>query len=341
MVTSSFVDALVSMATAKKNIFGAVLCVENGDRSLSYLHAAGNLTEDQPYFIASVTKLYVTAILLKLRAEHLLDLDDSIATYLPEDILQNLHIFKGKDYSKDLTIRHLMSNTSGIPDYFSYDAMKELLAGVDKSWGFEKVIASAKQKKPAFAPGQKAQYSDTNYQLLGKIIETITNKNIHTVFKEFIFDELQLEHTYLYKDENDHRLASIYYKNQEFHLPKYMASIGPEGGIVSTAKECMIFIKAFMNEHFFPKEYLHELKDWKFLLLPGMFFYGVGIANQPISFKNLKNGLIGHWGQTGAFAFHHPETDLYFTGTTNQFYGQNAAAKMMMKIIKKVKSTKA
>ncbi|MGY0694701.1 serine hydrolase [Virgibacillus sp. FSP13] len=75
-----------------------------------------------------------------------------------------------------MTIKHLMSNTSGIPDYFSSDLIGELTAGMDQSWGFDRTIASVKQKKPKFAPGKKAQYSDTNYQLLGKIIETITKK---------------------------------------------------------------------------------------------------------------------------------------------------------------------
>ena len=75
-------------------------------------------------------------------------------------------------------------------------------------------MTSAKQLKPKFAPGKKARYSDTNYQLLGKIIETVTKKDIHTVFKEFIFDELKLENTYLYEDVNDNRPAPIYYKDK-------------------------------------------------------------------------------------------------------------------------------
>ncbi|MGY0694979.1 serine hydrolase domain-containing protein [Virgibacillus sp. FSP13] len=332
-----FLDELVSSALSKKNIFGTVLCVEKGDNSISFMSRAGNLTADKPYFIASVTKLYVKAVLLKLRSENLLHLQDKISKYFSDDILHELHLLKGKDYSKDITISHLMSNTSGIPDYFSSDVITELTAGKDQSWGFEKTIASAKQKKPKFAPGKKAQYSDTNYQLLGKIIEMITKKDIHTVFKVFIFDELKLEETYLYEDVNDLRPETFYFKDKEIHLPKYMSSIGPEGGIVSTAKETMIFLKAFMNGHFFPKEYFKELKSWKILFGPGLFFYGVGIASQPISLKELKGGLIGHWGQTGAFAFYHPKTDLYFTGTVNQFYGHSAAAKMMIKIIKMYK----
>ena len=302
-----------------------------------FLYGAGNLAAEQPFFIASVTKLYVTAILLKLRSENRLHLHDKISKFLSDEILHELHVYKGRDYSKEISIEHLMSNTSGIPDYFSTEAVRELTAGIDQHWGFERAITSAKLKKPKFTPGKKAQYSDTNYQLLGKIIETITNEDISKVFKEFIFDELQLENTYLYEDVNDKRPAPIYYKDKEIHLPKYMSSIGPEGGIVSTAKESIVFLKAFFNGYFFPKEYFNELKNWKLLFGPGLFFYGVGIARQPISIKDLKNGLIGHWGQTGSFSFYHQETDLYFSGTTNQFYGQNVAAKMMRKIIKNVK----
>lgn len=337
---SLFVNQLVSNAVSKKHIYGAVLCVESGDSSFSYVCGAGNLESDTPYFIASVTKLYVTAVLLKLRSENQLHLQNKISNYFSKDFLQELHVCKGFEYSNEITIKHLMSNTSGIPDYFSSEVIRELTAGIDQSWGFEKTIASAKQKKPKFAPGKKAEYSDTNYQLLGRIIEIVTKKDIHTVFKEIIFDELNLVDTYLYEDVNDKRPFPIYYKDKEIYLPKYMSSIGPEGGIVSTAKESMIFLKAFINGHFFPKEYFQELKDWKILFGPGLFFYGVGITSQPISMKDIKNGLIGHWGQTGAFSFYHPKTDLYFTGTVNQFYGHRAAAKMMLKVIKSVDGTK-
>lgn len=242
-IIEQFVDELVSNAASRKNIYGAVLCVENGDNTLSYLSGAGNLTIDKTHFIASVTKLYVTAVLLKLRSENRLHLHDTLSQYFSHDVLHELHLYKGIDYSKEITIKQLMSNTSGIPDYFSFRVIRQLSAGKDQSWGFERVIASAKQKKTKFPPGKKVQYSDTNYQLLGKIIETITDKDIHTVFKEFIFDELQLKHTYLYDVVNDQQPASIYFRNKELHLPKYMSSIGPEGGIVSTAKESMIFFK--------------------------------------------------------------------------------------------------
>ncbi len=114
----------------------------------------------------------------------------------------------------------------------------------------------------------------------------------------------------------------------------YMSSIGSEGGIVSTAEETMIFLKAFFSGYFFLEEVFKELKSWKLLFGPGLFYYGTGISSQPISLLELKDGLIGHWGQSGSFAFYHPKTDLYFSGTVNQFFGHRVAAKLMMKIIK-------
>ncbi|MGM7701900.1 serine hydrolase domain-containing protein [Pseudalkalibacillus sp. Hm43] len=331
------IDDITSNAVSKKNIFGSVICVEKGDGSLSLISSAGNLTVEQPYFIASVTKLYVTAVLLELRAEKQLQLDDKISRYLSDDILHQLHVFKNVDYSNEITIKQLMSNTSGIPDYFSSEVVSELTAGKDQEWGFHRTIAHAKRKTPKFAPGKKAQYSDTNFQLLGKIIEIVTDKDIRTVFKERIFNELSLGNTYLYEDVNDSGPAHLYYKDKKLHLPVYISSIGPEGGIVSTAEDTMIFLKAFFNGRFFPKKDFEELKSWRILFGPGLFYYGVGIASQPISLVELKEGLIGHWGQSGAFAFYHPKTDLYFTGTVNQFVGHRVAAKLMLDIIKTYK----
>ena len=241
------------------------------------------------------------------------------------------------DYSKEITIKHLMSNTSGIPDYFSSTLVSELTAGKDQKWGFDRTIAYAKQQKPKFPPGKKAQYSDTNYQLLGKIIELVTEKDIQTVFKEYIFDELDLKETYLYEDMNDSETCPIVCKREGVTFTNVHVIHRTRRRIVSTARESMIFLKTFIKGHLFPITYFGELKEWKLLFGPGLFYYGVGIASQPVSFFELKDGLIGHWGQSGSFAFYHPKTDLYFTGTVNQFYGHGIAAKKIIKIIKSYK----
>lgn len=168
-------------------------------------------------------------------------------------------------------------------------------------------------------------------------------KSIGDAFDDYIFKPLNLQNTYAYQDINDNAPVPFYYKKQIVHAPKYMASVTAEGGIVSTAKETMIFLKAFFNGFFFPKETIMELKkNWNMIYFPGQFYFGLGLEKlwtpRLISpFKPIGE-LLGFWGQTGAFAFHNPETDLYFTGTVNQAsgFGHSAAFKAMINIIKSV-----
>jgi len=346
----SLIEHTARQMIKKRNNFGAVLCVEKGDNAFSWTGAAGNIEKNDQYFIASVTKLYVTAVVLKLSGENRLHLEDPIADYLSEDIVRGLHVLDGVDYSHDITIKHLISNTSGIPDYFACKASNgktvstQLFNGKDEDWPLEKTLVLIKKLKPKFKPGQrgKVNYSDTNYQLLGKIIENITGLNMREVFQTFIFDELGLSKTYVFEDVNDTRPVSLYYKSNAVNLPLYMSSIAPEGGIVSTANETMIFLKAFFNGYFFPKEEVEELKQWNRIYFPGQFYYGIGLENlwvpRFISPSKPIKEMLGFWGQTGAFAFYNPERDVYFTGTINQSsgFGHSAAFNAMIKIIKAI-----
>jgi D-alanyl-D-alanine carboxypeptidase len=207
-----------------------------------------------------------------------------------------------------------------------------------------KQFNAVKKLKPKFPPGKKgkASYSDTNYQILGKIIESVTGKNISEVFREYIFDPLHLKETYVYTDQADQSPVPFYYKTKKLWLPEYMTSVSAEGGIVSTAAECMIFLKAFFQGDFFPAETLEHLKQWNLILPPpGLFFYGIGLEKlwTPWFISPLKpiSEILGFWGQTGSFAWYNPDTDLYFCGTTNQIDGSGhaAAGKAILKMIKK------
>ena len=142
----------------------------------------GEMKPDSKFFIASVTKLYVTAVVVSLIEEGRLNLNDKIAKHLPSCYAENIHVLKGTDHSNDITVMHLISNTSGLPDYFTHKeqgkptASDHLSNGNDEAWDIDKTISEIKKMTPKFAPGQKGKvsYSDTNYQLLGKIIEAIT-----------------------------------------------------------------------------------------------------------------------------------------------------------------------
>ncbi len=344
----AFLEQTVQRMVRSRAVHGAILCVEDGDGSLSFTGAAGNLKADQRYFIASVTKMYMTVVVLRLRDEGRLGLDDPIGDHLPADLIRGLHVMDGIDRTAEITIKHLISNTSGLTDYFfgkSADGTKPataLFEGNDEPWPLERIVERVRTLRPRFRPGQrgKVHYSDTNYELLGRIIEAITGKSVAEVFGDYIFDELGLRNTYAFTDPADTTPAPMYYKDKPVHVPRYIASITPEGGLVSTAPEVMVFLKAFFDGRFFPKETIEELKQWNRIYFPGQFDFGIGLEKQWIprfmSPLNPIGELLGFWGQCGAFAFHNPQRDLYFTGTVNQLsgFGHGSAVKAMLRIMK-------
>ncbi len=348
VLNEAFVKDIVTKMIDRKEIHSAVFSVESGDGSLALTAAAGDMKSDDRYFIASVTKLYVTAVVLMLKSENQLSLEDRIVDYFPKGMLKGLHVLDGVEYTDEITVRHLISNTSGIPDYFfgktssGKKAATELLEGKDEAWPLERILETVRNIKPRFRPGKKgkALYSDTNYELLGAIIEKITGKPIDNVFKEFIFDKLGLQNTYSFKDENDETPAQLYYKTNAVRLPKYLASVTVEGGIVSTAEEVMRFLKAFFAGEFFPVEEIDNLKRWNMVFGPGLFLFGIGLEKFYLPFFMKPffpiGETLGFWGQTSAFAWYNVQNDIYLTGTANQLGGRGhrLASDAIMKTIK-------
>jgi len=333
------VDQIVQ-ETIKKNIFGAAFYISSEDNSIDLISTAGNITPENPYYIASINKLFISSILLKLHARGQVDISDKISNYISKEYITGLHIYNGKEFSSDLTIAHLLSHTSGLPCYLTdkqadgRKVMTDLEAGVDQPWPIDKVIQSVKRMKTHFPPGKKgkAKYSDTNYQILNLIIEGVTGMPVQIVLKD-LFRELNLEHTYVFENTQDNNFVPIYYKTKQIILPHFLSST--QNDIISTARDQMTFLKAFFKGHFFPMERFHELEKWNNVFFP--FRYGIGIQKfymprilspfQPVP------EMIGHSGSVGSVAFYVPEMEVYITGTTNQQAQPNIAFQTMIKIL--------
>lgn len=342
------VDALnktLEKSIDKKYVFGAIAMIKKGDET--WISSAGELQAEQSYFIASTTKLYITALVFKFREEGRLSLDSYIEQFLSPEIKKDLHVMGAKDNINKIQIRHLLSQTSGLPDYFlgkpkgGKSLLEELSSGNDKYWSYQDAIALSKTMKPGFEPGAKgkALYSDTNYQLLGKILEQISGETLEQLLATYIFTPLKLSKTYLYKDKSDRTPANMYYKNKALPIPMAMTSFWADGGIVSTAEESMVFIEAFFNGKLFPKDDLKEMEQWNKIFFPLQ--YGIGIMKfqLPRLFSPFKPMpiLIGHSGLSGAFQYYVPEKNCFITGTVNQIDKPSLSYKLLLKLVSQVK----
>jgi CubicO group peptidase (beta-lactamase class C family) len=327
-----------------KKVFGTSFAFKKD--TVIWHGASGNLTIEQPYFIASTTKLFTTAIILKLKAEGKLHLDDKISKYIDNSILTGLHIYKEKDYSQELTIKHLLSHTSGLPDYFQGKGKSgkslenEITEGKDQFWTFEQAIERTKKMSPIFVPGakNKANYSDANFQLLGKIIEAITHKPYSENCKQFITHPLGLTKTYLYQNATDKIPKTLYYKGNELHIPQAMTSFGADGGMVSTSADMLIFIEAFFTGKIFPIEYINELQEWNRIFFPMKSGIGIHLFKLPWLFNptGAVPYFIGHSGLSGALAYYSPKENIFIVGTVNQVAHPDISFKTMIKLTQKI-----
>ncbi len=337
-LTQSKLDSIVERATLKKWIHGAVFRVETADQSLSLKSAAGNLEHDASFYIASINKLFLSAVALRLAEHKKLNLNDKVAKYLQEDVMNGLLVIEGVDHSNEITVKNLISHTSGLPCYLidtrpdGAKVMDELLQGHDQEWPLGKVLAQVRKMKPKFRPGQKgkASYSNTNFRLMGSVLETITGQPIDFILTD-LFDELAMRHTYVFDQTKNY--VPLYSKEKPLLLPRYFES--SKFDVISTSADLMIFLRVFFNGYFFPVENFQQFQKWNAIFFP--FKYGTGIQQFHIPrilspFRPVPD-MLGHCGSVGTAAFYVPEKSLFITGTINQAKNPSVLFKTMIQII--------
>jgi D-alanyl-D-alanine carboxypeptidase len=191
--------------------------------------------------------------------------------------MKDLHVYKGKDYSNQITIRHLLMQTSGLYDVF-YDLFKKMSKDSSfKPTTREAIFWGKENLKPVAVPGKKHSYTDTNYYLLGLIIESITKKPFYKVVHEFIFNPLKMNNSYMYgfskpKIKSEYPLADLFLDGINFKSIKGIHEIDYAGGSVcAPLEEYLLFIKKLVEGKIIKKETLNKMVMmifiWAFQLL--------------------------------------------------------------------------
>lgn len=327
------------------HVFGVVVSMASADGSFQFTGAAGDLDPRSQFYAASTTKLFITALIMRARRTALLTLDDSVAAYFPSNVLNGLCVVQGVDHTPRITIRHLLAHTSGLPSYFQ-DAHSDgrrlidaITAGDDRAWSFDHVLESVKGMTPRFPPGKRrAHYSDTNYQLLGRIVERVYGGPLESIVQTAICQPLDLRHTYLYTSPDDGRPVPIYFKGSPLLVPRAMASFGADGGLVSTSRDLLRFITAFFTGELFPLGDLDDMRRWNRIMFP--LESGVGLMRFKLPrwlspFKTQPE-LLGHSGLSGAFAFTVPSRQMSLAGTVNQIHRPDTSFRLMLRLLGQV-----
>jgi D-alanyl-D-alanine carboxypeptidase len=165
----------------------------SGDRRLSPDRL---VTPDTQFPIASITKTFVAAAVMQLVDEGRLSLDDRLARWLPDF-----------PRARQITLRHLLGHTSGIDNYFENPRyVQRVFADRSQRWTVREILGLV--RGPYCRPGVCFHYSNTNFILLGRVLEKVTGKSLAQLIRERFTDPLALDATIFQPDEAVSRNAA-------------------------------------------------------------------------------------------------------------------------------------
>ncbi len=245
---------------------------------------------DTKFQIASITKQFTALLILQLVAENKLDLHKPISTYLPD---------YPKENGNQITIHHLLTHSSGL----ERDASKD-----EKKYKKPKDMVNQFAESPLkFIPGERFEYSNSGYTLLGYIIETITEKSYEEVLKDRIFTPLNMKNSGFYK----HRpllknMSSGYNKSwgNYFNIDySDESSAYAAGGIYSTVEDLFLWDQAVNTETLLPKKYLDLLFTKHIIDSEEGGHYGYGWEFKEKSIGNTTSIIetVGHSGRISGY----------------------------------------
>lgn len=183
--------------------------------------------------IASISKLYIAAATAKLVSNKNLSLDKTLADYLPE--------VAGRIENADqITLKMMLQHRSGIPNFI--DDPK--FPWTDLPAETRELLKYGLDKPADFKPNSHYRYSNTNYLLIGMILDKTLGYSHHQYIKKEILDPLKLTHTYSLLSEVDLKeVVSGYYIGYDGDL-KTQNHIGAGGSMIATAQDVGIFLRA-------------------------------------------------------------------------------------------------
>ena len=289
---------------SKHNIKGAsvaVLIPNNGIWKSTYgeSYAGHPITSDMMFGIASNSKTYTAALMLKLQEMGKLDLDDTIGTWI-----HNVNNVSGQ-----ITIRQLLNHTSGLGDNdYGAEYEQKVFNDFTRIWKAEELLTEFPIPARKFAPGKGWSYTNTNFTVAGLIIKAVMNQPLSKSFRDLIFTPQQLDHTWFFPEE--YAMVTSFphiwsANNSTYKLIDFVAELNYSnnsllssgygcGGMVTTAEDNVTFWNKLISGKIISPESMAEMtqfvktksSNWK---------YGLGLYRGQ---NDLNNRVVYEHGGT-------------------------------------------
>lgn len=294
------IDELVSTYAEYGEFNGSILISNEGEVIYKKGFGMANMEwgipnqVDTKFRLASVTKQFTAMMIMQLVSENKLALDEPISTYLPT---------YPKNNGDKVNIHHLLTHTSGIPNYTSFSSYRDLMRNQITPTELVNTFADSTLQ---FAPGERFSYSNSGYVLLGQIIEKVTGRSIDKVLHEKILMPLKMTNTGFDNDRNilKNRANGYYQFAGAFVNSNYidMSVAFTAGGMYTTVEDLFLWDQALYTDELLPKKYLHLIFDKHIPARGQNYGYGWNIGEIPIGNSDSKIVTIDHDGVINGFS---------------------------------------
>jgi CubicO group peptidase (beta-lactamase class C family) len=284
---SAQVDKLIRALAQRGQFSGSVLVAEDG--RIIYQRGFGQadskrgivFSPQTPTYLASLTKQFTAMGIMMLAEQHKLSYNDPLSKYFPEF----------PSYAQKITIRHLLNHTAGIADYVGLGLERPGLTNKDV---FDVLM---RQDSPRFAPGEKWEYSNSGYILLGLIVEKVSGQPYRLFLKRHIFAPLGMNHTFVYDKSTPDVTARARGYNRFGDDSDYDLLTYGEGGIYSTVTDMFKWDQALQTEKLVKRSTLDEAFTCGKLNDGSLTNYGFGWAISEVNGEPIQS----HGGRYGGF----------------------------------------
>ena len=294
-------DKLLNLYQEYGKFNGSVLITDQGKVVYKKGFGMANMEWDIPnktntkHRLGSITKQFTAMLILQLAAENILDLHVPVSKYLP-------------DYPKEsgniITIHHLLTHTSGIPNYTSFPGFMEKESR--NPYTPDEFVEKFANKDLEFTPGEKFNYSNSGYFLLGVIVEKLAGKTYEQMLLDNIFTPLKMKNTgYDNHGKILNNRATGYEKNgNTFVNSKYLDMSIPysAGSMYSTVEDLYLWDQALYTNKILPQKYM-DLYFKPHILAFGNNHYAYGWAVGKDIIGNTTDSIyvISHGGGINGF----------------------------------------
>lgn len=313
-------EAITDETMSDTTLPGMVVGIWAPDRKLEWVCAKGladrknsvPMRSNMRFRIGSVTKTFITTILLQLVDEKKLSLDDLVSKYLPD--------FPN---GQRITLRQLANMTSGVPSYTDDEKwINKWGTNTHYCWPADELLGFIKNKPLLFDPGTSYKYSNSNAILLGKIIEKVTNYPLEFLLQDRIITRLKLSNT-SYPDGSNFTNGVEYAHGYFFDAAEGFTDVteeidpswcGAAGAMISNLFDLRVFVESVVRGGLVSEKM--QAERFRFIPMEGTEAeYGLGV------FRIM--GYVGHNGGLPGYAtsaYHNPRTNTTIVVLYNMMY---------------------